>query len=382
MAIGLLTFVGLGAQTVAANHPAEVAGEILFALFMIVFGFILFRQKRPNSEPLWIEVLDDPHPWAEVLAGRYLRVSSSALIVLGFIFMFVAVTWMQTSQTPQMKVVGIIGWLVGWTSYISGCVNCARWKGRQALTGALGFLMLPGLVTLVCLSNRRKRLLRLPFEESRDDLIPIARRDRSFGFGYLLLSPSLVLILIISALALYRHSAETGWGEWKEVRSDSVGFCAMMPGEPLKEYKQETTRSGIAELNSYSVRNPATRDLFMIVATHLPQQLQNKPTQTFKLYNIGKLDILAAWPGATVRSEKYTPIGRLLYLDVVVIPPAGGIIKARIYATTTHYYKVFVQSAETGAESPDADKFFDSFQLLGGVFNIGEPVRGETMPGR
>ena len=248
------------------------------------------------------------------------------------------------------------------------------------MVGALGYLMLPGLLLLVCLPNRRRRLLGQSYEHSRADLIAIAKRDRSFGLGYLLLAPSVVLIFAVSALLVYRHSAGSESGEWKEVRSDSGGFVASMPGAPVVESKREKIRFGTVEMHSYSVTTPDRRELYMIVDTHLPEGLENDTGLTFKLYNVGKLDLLEASPGAAVQSEKYTVLGDLTALDLILVPKSGGVIKARIYATKTHYYKVMVQTSQVRIDSADVDQFFGSFHLLGNVSNVGIPIRGKSTP--
>lgn len=93
MVIGLMTLLGESLRTSAGTDLSESATGFGIGVITLCLGFFLFRRKSPlakrDGDEVWIEVLDEPHPWAEALAGRRLRVSSSALIVLGFLAMFV-----------------------------------------------------------------------------------------------------------------------------------------------------------------------------------------------------------------------------------------------------------------------------------------------------
>jgi hypothetical protein len=79
-------------------------------------------------------------------------------------------------------VLSIFTFVLGWASLIWGCVNYFRWKGYSGWLGLFGYLLLPGLIVLVCFPNNRNRLFATDDAESvtaRKRLLKEDKKDTS-----------------------------------------------------------------------------------------------------------------------------------------------------------------------------------------------------------
>lgn len=86
------------------------------------------------------------------------------LIAVGVALMFFGSSVSQ--QGTDRFIAGVFISVFGWALVVCGAVRYASWKGYSAWLGMLAYLLLPGLIILACLPNRRKQRLELQAGEA------------------------------------------------------------------------------------------------------------------------------------------------------------------------------------------------------------------------
>src|SRR5215470_14935933 len=88
-----------------------------------------------------------------------LKITAALCILIGIGIMLIGNVL--SRRGPDLFFVAGAAYIIGWAFFIWGCLDYARWKGYSGWFGFLGFLLVPGLIILVCLPNRRKELLEM-----------------------------------------------------------------------------------------------------------------------------------------------------------------------------------------------------------------------------
>jgi hypothetical protein len=249
---------------------------------------------------------------------------------------------------------------VGWGAYIFGCVNYMRWKGGSGWLGLFGYLLLPGLLILAFLPNRRNQAM---VKRRRKELKAISAEDERSGLPYLLaLIPLGVIYAGVLVIALTIRS-EVRSDEWKPVDSAGTGFQAFMPGTSKLEKKITETPAGNVELYKFTVEPKGKKEAFLVVTTRLPKSVVGQLGGREKLLELGRKDLVDAAKG-TVQRESPVVLDGVQGLELEIQPPKGGIIKGRVFVTESQIFQVFVHVPLVRLGSADVQKFFDSFRLL------------------
>lgn len=360
--IGLGLFVIISSSLNARNAPnlPYLIGTFLPGLLFLIFGLALRREKTPQAAEGSAGNAQQPADKAKEVQFCRFKTRANLAVVGGVAMMFMGSGFSQ--QGPELLLVGGAVSLAGWALLIWGCVNYMRWKGYSGWFGLFGYLLLPGLLILVCLPNRRKRLLQEHEPEQIAAWEALSVEDQSSGYRYLLtLVPLGVLFMSLGGLLLlFRSNIDAA--EWNEVAPPDLGFQALMPGTPRLEHHAQETPAGNVELHKFSVEPKGKKELFMIVSLRFPEHLSREPGGTEGLLELGRQDLLSASQGQ-LKSERQIALGGRPGLEMEVLPPKGAIIKARIYATKNQLYQVSVHVPQIRLTSQDVQKFFDSFKL-------------------
>jgi hypothetical protein len=312
-----------------------------------------------------------PEPQAERPTGTYeltranrFKTWANLSIFLGVAAFFVGAS---LPRRPDVIWAALVSTICGWALWVWGSVNYVRWKGRSGWLGLLGYLLLPGLIGLVCLQNRRRRLrepgLREQGPGTLDELAALSRDDQKSGYRYLaILAPFPILLLGVAVLE-YTTRRSIDPADWKRVAAAGVGFQALMPGIAEVQHNTQETPAGVVEVHKFSVRpHDKTNELFMIVSTRIPDTNESEPGRAARLLELARDDVLTACQGQ-LQSEKPINAQGCQGVEIEALPAKGGIVAARIYATQNQVFELCVHSAKNRLKSDDARKFFDSFQL-------------------
>ncbi len=307
-----------------------------------------------------------PEPQAEHPAGTYdlsrpkrFKTWANVSIFLAVVAFLIGTGLPQ--RRPDLIWAALTCSICGWALWVWGSVNYVRWKGRSGWLGFIGYFLLPGLIGLVFLQNRRQRL-REQGSGASDELAALSSDDQKPGYRYLvLLAPFPILLLGVAALE-YTTRRSIDPADWKRVAAAGVGFQALMPGIAEVQHKTQETPAGVVEVHKFSVRPTDKNELFMIVSTRIPDTTDSEPGRAARLLELGRDDVIKACQGQ-LQSEKPIKAQGCQGLEIEALPAKGGIVAARIYATKNQVFELCVHSAKNRLKSDDARKFFDSFKL-------------------
>jgi hypothetical protein len=186
VALGLYSLIISGATARNAPNVTAFIGGFLPGLFFLIIGLALIqRGKASLSEDAANEKVDARGANQEPV-GRAASFRSSANlgVIGGVVIMFLGGGIAQ--QGSELWLISLLTGLGGWSLLIWGCVNYVRWKGFSGWFGLLGYLLLPGLIILVCFPNRRKRVLEMHAQEHLAEMEAVSREDQRPGYRFLL----------------------------------------------------------------------------------------------------------------------------------------------------------------------------------------------------
>jgi hypothetical protein len=368
--LGSLLLVVAGSNASKAQNISYLVGTFLPGLVCLIVGLKLGQTKNPKPDSL-ADSVDADSAASDLDAAKRssqgdrtrsesLKFSASLGVGCGILLMFLGSAVARGKQGGLL--VGLLISLGGWAWEIWGCVNYMRWKGYSGWFGLFGYLLLPGLVILVCFPNRRKRILQMHLPERNAEMEAVSQEGQRSEHRFLLaLAPLGVLVILLGGVLLFFPSSIDS-AEWKEVAPPEIGFQALMPGTPRLQQNTQETPTGKVELHKFTVEPKGKKELFMIVSTRFPEDLGRKLGGREKLLELGRKDLLSASQGR-LKSERQIVLNGCPGLELEVLPPKGAVIKARIYATKSQVYQVSVHVPEIRLPSEDVQKFFDSFKL-------------------
>jgi hypothetical protein len=358
--LGLLLTAASSLNARNAPNPSYLIGTFLPGLLFLIFGLALRRDKTPQAPAHSAGDAQEPADIGKEVQSGQFKTRASVGVGVGIVTMFMGSGVAQ--QGPDFLLLGVAVSLGGWALLIWGCVNYMRWKGYSGWFGLFGYLLLPGLIILVCFPNRRKRMLQKLSSEHIAETGVHSEEDRRSGYRFLLtLAPLGVFFIVLSGL-LFSSRSNIDAAEWMEVAPPGIGFQALMPGTPRLEQKTQESPAGNVELNKFTVEPKGKKELFMIVSIRFPEGLARELGGKAKLLELGRTDLLSASQGQ-LKSERQLSLSGCPGLELEVLPPKGAIIRARIYATKNQVYQVFVHVPEVRLASEDVQKFFDSFKV-------------------
>jgi hypothetical protein len=292
---------------------------------------------------------------------------ASFCVIVGVVMMFTGGGLAR--QSPGLLLLGGAACLGGWALVVWGCVDYMRWKGYSGWFGLFGYLLLPGLIILVCFPNLRKRMLQGQQSEVTPQIGAVLEEDQRAGYRFLLALVPLGVLFGLLACFLLRARSNIDAAEWKLVAPPGIGFQALMPGTARLQQQTQETPAGKVELYKFTVTPKGQKGSFMIVTLRFSEEVARQIGGPEKLLELGRKDVLASSQGM-VRSEKQIVLGGSPGLELEVLPPKGAVIKAQIYATRNQIYEVSVYVSQIRLASEDVQKFFDSFKLSSGPTGV------------
>jgi hypothetical protein len=239
-------------------------------------------------------------------------------------------------------------------------MNYMAWKGYSPWFGLFGYLLLPGLIILVCFPNKRKPRRNYGPDEIAE-VEPVLEERRTPWYLVLPALGPLALFFVVLGGVGFLHS-RIDPGEWQQLSPPGVGFQALMPGTPREEQRMQETPAGRVELRNFTVQPKNKKELFMIVSIHFPEGVGDQLGGPEKLLELGRRDLVTA-SGGQLKSEKRITQNGSPGLEFEVLPPKGAIIKARVFATRSQVYQLSAHVPQVRGASEDVQKFLDSFQL-------------------
>ena len=359
--LGLLSIVHSGLTARSAPNFSYLMGMFVTGLILLTLGLMLRSRKGPQTE-------GDPSAGAERPAEERwekewdaLKTKSTLAMAFGIVLMLTG-SWIARQASGQFPA-GLVTWLGGCALVVWGCVDYARWKGYSGWFGLFSYLLLVGLVVLLCLPNRRQRPR--PGHQAQ----PVAGRaavlDEGPGSGrrfLLTLVPLGVLSVILGGLLL-RPASNVGAAEWTHVAPPGAGIQVLMPGTPILDQQAQETPAGKIEVHKFTARPKGKNEMFLVVSTQLPAGVGAQLGGVEGLLELGRKDILTASQGK-IRSEARIYLDGHPGLELEAVHEDGGVVRARIYATESRLYEVAVFVSELRLTSQDVQKFFDSFRLV------------------
>jgi hypothetical protein len=248
----------------------------------------------------------------------------------------------------------------GYSLLMWGCVNYARWKGYSGWWGAFGYLVLLGLLILLALPNRRKGLLRQPSESQLGRFHQTFEADRRPGYRFLVLLVPVVVLPVVLGARLLQISSNARAEEWTQLAPPRIGFEALVPGTANAEHKTQPTQAGTIELHKFAAVPRGKKELFMIVAARFPDEL-TRALGTNNLLEAGCDDVVSASQGH-LETKQDIALDGVPGRELLVVPPKGAVIKARVFAAGNWVYELSVHVPIIRLDSDDVEKFFGSFR--------------------
>ncbi len=365
-----------GAVLNASRAPSIsfLIGTFMPGLVLVIIGLKLGQKKSPrigseeDREDGPIEVVELVAPDSSGLEdnrrAESLRLGANLGIGGGIILMFLGSAIIQrSSESPVAMLAGLLLAFAGWSWEIWGCVSYMRWKGYSGWLGVLAYLLLPGLIVLACIPNKRKRLLRFDGPGCLADLKALSVQDSMFGYRFLLLLlPAVLLCILFCGIILFFISIFS-ITEWTPVAPPEIGYKALMPGTPQLVEKTEETPAGKIQLHKFISTPKSNQEVYIISSIRFPAGIGRELGGPEKLLAIGKDDVLQASNGQ-LKSERRIELNGRPGLELEVLPPQGAIIKARIYSLDNQIFQLSVHVPKIRVTSEDVQKFFDSFELV------------------
>jgi hypothetical protein len=372
----MLAFAGINLHK--APNVSFAVGTFLPGILLLAIGL---KMKPKPAPPSPLPVSTEGNPFTATEGNPFMAVGASADpsattdqeysrslelwanfgvglgIVLSFSGGFV------TNSVEDGILFGLPIAFAGWSLIIWGCVNYARWKGYSGWFGLFGYLMLPGLIVLVCLPNRRKRMLG---DDSRRDHAAeaaVRREDLRHGGFYLLSLVPLAALFALMYVMLLVSSSNVRSAEWKWLAPSGAGFRAALPGALQEDKTVQETPLGPVEVTKFYAEAKKRKELYMIVLFRCPEALGRQMGGAPGLLELARKDVLVSSNGQ-LKSERRIALNGINGLEMEVLPRAGAVIKARIFATEDRIYQVSVHVPKVRLQSQDVKKFLSSFELL------------------
>jgi hypothetical protein len=363
--LGLLAIVLATLNASNAPNPSYLIGTYVSGLLLLVFGLVLCHEKMPRAVEGSAE--DGKQPAANGMEARsnQFRARADFCLLVGGVLVCMGIGFSQLG--PDFWFLGTAVQMGGSSLFLWGCVNFARWKGYSGWYGFCGQFLLLGLLILICMPNRRKRLFQDQPPEPNAAAKKLSAEDQRPGYRYLvMLLPQVVFTVGLAGFLLLFRSmdvrSDIDGAEWKEVAPQNLGFRALMPGTPSLTQNTQEKPAGKIEWHKFTVTPKGKNELFMIISSRFPESVGRK-LGVEKLLEIGRQDILSATQGK-LESERRIDLSGRPGLELEVLPPNGVIMKARIYARKNQVCQVVVHVPMIRLPSKDVEKFFDSFELL------------------
>jgi hypothetical protein len=163
----------------------------------------------------------------------------------------------------------------------------------------------------------------------------------------------LVVVLILSAC---------GSAEWKEFTSSEGGFSVSMPGAPQEETQTVPTAAGDIELHTFLVDQGASG--YFVGYFDVPSELL-AASDPGTLLNGGIQGAFGNIDGNIENQRDITLNGfpGIEASGTFSFEGETGTIKARAYLVNERVYQIYAAVQGTGGQSPDIDRFLDSFKL-------------------
>jgi hypothetical protein len=356
--IGLLSILSLAVSPIRSPSLPHFLGSYLPGLLFLFIGTALRVSAIERSRAAG-GTDDADSEMANARAARW-ESEGNVGIVLGFATMLFGSGL--TRQGPDYALAGMSVFIVGWLLLIYGCVNYAKWKDYSYWVGALGYLLLPGLLVLAMLPNRRKRLhaQNTPADQAPR---PAPADEKRFGYRYAFAFAPIVLFYIAFAGFHLSRSANVDAAEWKDVFEPELGFQASVPGNVEREQATQPTPAGNVETQKFIAKPSGRKELFMIVSISFPRRVLDQIGGEEKVLEIGRQDVLTAVDG-TLQSERPISLRGCRGLEVVVLPRKGAVVKSQMYVVGGQLYQLNVHVPKIRLSSTDVQKFFGSFRLF------------------
>jgi hypothetical protein len=358
--LGLLSLLGLATNGLPSPNLAHFLGTYVPGLAMLLFGMALriaAIQKAPDYE----QESADAMAFRTEARASGLETAGNVGIVVGFATMIFGSGLSRQGADFLLPSITVLH--LGWALLIYGSIQYAHWKGYTRWVGLLGYLLLPGLIVLALLPNRRKRWVAQSSPPAQDPQSPFAHERPSFGYRYALaLAPLVVLYVGFFGLTVSKR-ANVAAAEWQDVVEPEFAFRASMPGTLEREHSTQAAPSGNIEIRKFIAKPHGRKELFMIVIVTFPPEALRNIGGDEKLLELGRQDVIAAVEGQ-IKSEQSISKGGFPGLEVVVLPRKGAVIKSHIYVAGNQFFQVSAHVSQLRLSSTDVQKFFDSFELL------------------
>jgi hypothetical protein len=147
---------------------------------------------------------------------------------------------------------------------------------------------------------------------------------------------------------------------WVPFSSPEGRFAVEFPTPPVRAESPVETPAGPATMHTHTAKGPSAAYV-VAWADYPPEALQADLEQMFDQTRAG---LVANLRGELVSEEKLEIQGRPGRALTLRVGGAGTVLEARLVLVDERLYQVAVVNSEGHADTPEAQRFFRSFEIL------------------
>ncbi len=174
-------------------------------------------------------------------------------------------------------------------------------------------------------------------------------------------------LVLVLAVGCNGNSLFAPDASWKEFRHENGRFTVLFPGTPKEDTQSAPTAIGPIAVHFFTVESP--EGMMAVAYSDFPAELIRRGNVDKMLD--GARDGAVANVGGKLVEEKKAGLWDAPGRELLVKVKDSAFCRCRLYLVKNRLYQVHVLGNRERVESPEADKFFNSFEF----HREGQPAR-------